>query len=61
MYVHKNLGHGFLESVYSEALKIEFTKENIPYEKEKKLRVFYDGQPLKKYFKALMFTSSSGG
>ena len=52
MEVHKKLGAGFLESVYSEALELEFVKANIPYEREKKLLVFYDNQPLKKYFKA---------
>jgi|SRR5450759_257714 len=52
MEVHKKLGSGFLESVYSEALEIEFKKVDIPYEREKKLPVFYDDQPLKKYFKA---------
>jgi GxxExxY protein len=38
--------------VNSEALEMEFIKEKIPYEKEKKLQVFYDDQPLKKIFKA---------
>lgn len=52
MEVHKKLGSGFLESVYSEALELEFRKVDIPYEREKKLPVFYDNQPLKKYFKA---------
>lgn len=52
MEVHKKLGAGFLESVYSEALELEFKKNDIPYEREKKLPVFYDSQPLKKYFKA---------
>jgi GxxExxY protein len=52
MEVHKKLGSGFLESVYSEALELEFKKVNIPYDREKKLTVFYDDQPLKKYFKA---------
>jgi GxxExxY protein len=52
MEVHKKLGAGFLESVYSEALELEFIKNDIPYEREKKLPVFYDSQPLKKYFKA---------
>ena len=33
--VHRKLGAGFLESVYSEALEIEFQKAEIPYEKEK--------------------------
>ena len=50
--VHKKLGSGFLESVYAEAMELEFKKVNIPYEREKKLQVFYDNQPLKKYFKA---------
>jgi len=35
MEVHKKLGSGFLESVYSEALEIEFKKVGIPYEKRK--------------------------
>jgi len=52
MEVHKKLGSGFLESVYAEALELEFKKVNIPYDHEKKLPVFYDDQPLKKYFKA---------
>ena len=52
MTVHKNLGSGFLESVYSEALELEFKKENIPYEKEKKLQIYYENKPMKKFFKA---------
>ena len=41
--VHKKLGPGFLESVYSEALELEFQKAEIPYEKEKKLPVYNSG------------------
>ena len=52
MEVHKKLGCGFLESVYAEALELEFKKANVPYEREKKLPVYYDSQPLNKYFKA---------
>lgn len=52
MEVHRKLGPGFLESVYSEALVLEFGKAEIPFDREKKLPVFYDNQPLKKYFKA---------
>lgn len=52
MKVHKELGPGFLESVYSEALELEFNNTCIPYEKEKKLPVLYEGKPLKKYFRA---------
>jgi GxxExxY protein len=50
--VHRKLGSDFLESVYSEALEIEFQKAGIPYEKEKKLPAYYEDKPLKKYFRA---------
>ena len=50
--VHKKLGSGFLESVYSEALEIEFRKTEIPYQREKRLPVFYEDLKMKKYFVA---------
>ena len=50
--VHKKLGSGFLESVYAEALSLEFRKADIPFEQEKKLQVFYEGLPMRKFFKA---------
>jgi GxxExxY protein len=52
MEVHKKLGNGFLESVYEEALEREFIKRNIPYLRQHKLSLFYDGKPMDKYFKA---------
>ncbi len=52
MHVHSVLGHGFLESVYQEALEIEFQKRNIPYEREKDIRINYDGQTLKQNYRA---------
>lgn len=52
MEVHKKLGSGFLECVYSEALELELRKVGIPYEKEKKLRVYYEDKTLNKYFRA---------
>jgi len=50
--VYNTLGHGFLEAVYQEALEIEFKKRNIPYEREKELKIVYDGIELKQTYKA---------
>lgn len=50
--VYKQLGHGFLEAVYQEALEVEFTKRNIPFEREKELSIYYDGKPLKQTYRA---------
>lgn len=52
MEVHKKLGPGFLEKVYCEALEIEFNKAGIPYTREKKLPIYYDGKLMKTYYKA---------
>jgi GxxExxY protein len=42
--VHKNLGFGFLESVYQNALAIELSKAGLQVDKEKRLLVDYNGQ-----------------
>lgn len=52
MKVPRILGAGFLESVYEEALEKEFLKEDIEFERQLKLPVYYENQPLKKFFKA---------
>ena len=52
MNVHRELGCGFLESVYQEALSIEFDKLRIPYEINKMLNIWYKNRQLKKYFEA---------
>ncbi len=41
MEVHRQLGHGFLESVYQHALSIEFTARAIPFEREVALPIRY--------------------
>ncbi len=41
--VHKQLGPGFLESIYHRALEIEFTEQNIPFESEKEIPLIYKG------------------
>ena len=48
--VHKNLGAGFLESVYEEALAYEFNLQKINYERQKSISVFYKKKPVKEFF-----------
>ncbi len=43
MKVHTALGPGFLESVYSEALAYELRKAGLKVEREKVIKVQYDG------------------
>jgi len=40
---HNNLGAGFLEIVYKDALEYEFKKAGIPYRREKEYIVNYKG------------------
>lgn len=42
--VYNELGFGHKESVYHKALSYELKKNEIPFEKEKSLNVYYDGQ-----------------
>lgn len=50
--VHNNLGPGFLEIVYKDALEFEFNKANIPYEREREYCVNYKGMTLPHKFYA---------
>ena len=52
MNIHSILGNGFLEAVYSEVLEKEFVKNNIPYQREVKLDLFFNGEKLDKKYKA---------
>lgn len=42
--VHRELGPGFLESVYEEALAVELEHHNIRYEKQKVIPILYHGR-----------------
>ena len=42
MEVHRELGHGFLEIVYKDALELLFRQNNIPYEREKEYNVMFN-------------------
>lgn len=50
--VHKEMGCGYLERVYQDALEYEFKLRNIPYEREKKIQIMYKGQPLGEPYRA---------
>lgn len=52
MEVHRQLGHGFLESVYHEALSEEFGLRGIGYSHEVDIPVLYKGRALNCCFRA---------
>ena len=52
MEVHRELGPGFLEAVYQEALELEFIDQYIPYKREEELTIYYKNKPLQKKYKA---------
>ena len=59
MAVHGELGHGFLEAVYCEALEREFEQANIPFQKEVRLPISYRGRPLSVSYRADFICFSS--
>jgi hypothetical protein len=46
MEVHRQLGCGFLEPLYQEALELEFQERGIPFVREVELPVFYAESPV---------------
>ena len=52
MVVHRELGCGFLEAVYQEALEEEFKIKGIPYVREQFLDISYKGKLLNKTYQA---------
>jgi GxxExxY protein len=46
MEVHRVLGPGFLESLYEEAMALEFGLRGIPFERQKLINVSYKGRPI---------------
>ncbi|MCL2327853.1 MAG: GxxExxY protein [Bacteroidetes bacterium] len=49
--VHKELGAGFLESVYEECLVFELKKKGLNVENQVYLPVYYKGEKLNKFFR----------
>ena len=55
MEVYNELGSGFLEAVYQEAMELELGWRKIPFEPQKELCIYYKGRCLeKKYFADLV-------
>ncbi len=52
MAVHTELGCGFLEAVYQDALEKELFARQIPFVREQTIPVFYKGQPLSTPYRA---------
>ena len=50
--VHNELGCGFLEGVYQEALEIEFINRGIPFEREREIFIYYKNREINKNYKA---------
>jgi GxxExxY protein len=52
MEVHRQLGCGFLEAVYQEALQHELREQNVPFQREVHVPVFYKGSRLSADYRA---------
>ena len=52
MDVYNELGCGFLESVYQEAMEIELTARQLPFQRQVWLRIKYKDRLLEKRFSA---------
>ena len=49
--VYREMGCGFLESVYQECLEIELRKSGIPFKAQKQLELYYQGQLLSQTYR----------
>ena len=50
--VYKNLGSGFLEAVYQEALEMELASRVIPFKAQAEIEIKYKGKLLKQSYRA---------
>jgi GxxExxY protein len=44
--VHKELGPGFLENIYEEALKVQLSRNGFHFESQKEIKIEYHGIPV---------------
>ncbi len=55
MEVHRELGSGFLEAVYQEALEREFSDRDIPFQSQPAVQISYKGRLLNKAYHPDLF------
>ena len=46
--VYNDMGNGYTEDIYQEALELELTSRRLPYQAHAELAIRYKGQPLRK-------------
>lgn len=49
--VARNLGAGFAEEVYQEALEMELAERGIPFDPQREIRISYKGRPIRKTYR----------
>ena len=56
--VHRQLGPGFIESVYEAALSIELSKRELRFDRQRCLSIYYDGSDfvLRRFFPAFLLS-----
>jgi len=54
--VYNELGNGFTEDIYQEALETELATRGIPYASQVPVLIYYKARPLKKTFKPDLIT-----
>lgn len=48
--VYNNLGYGYQEKYYKQAIALELAKEKLAYLQEKEIKLFYENKQIGKYF-----------
>jgi GxxExxY protein len=56
--VYNELGYGFLEKVYHNALLIELNQNGLNYESKKQLKVYYSGHEVGEYYPDIIINNS---
>lgn len=52
MEIHRELGLGFKEVIYKDALELEFVQNDIPYTREQIFEIYYKGHLLRHSYSA---------